>query len=323
MRNQASALTEEIRSPGENGGGVGPSAGAPTAGAGSAPQAAGESRVTGTEVADSQDAIAEAARRQAVWWAVTRLLLPVLVALVVVEAHETVITGMVHGRARDHLVHDFAASAPSATVVGRAHGALQIPSAGINEIVIEGDSDVNLRAGPAHRAATAPMGDVGNTVILGHFHRYGGPFRALERVKQGDPVFAQLRNGPVQQFIVTSVVRVGGGASRLLAPSTDVRLTLVTSAGRFTSDRLVVTAVLGTAGELADDARGFEPRRPAVIFSPGMGGAYLAVLAGLASLAWLRGRHRLGLALALSAPALFVGVILGLRNLELLLPATL
>jgi hypothetical protein len=84
---------------------------------------------------------------------------------------------------------------------------------------------------------------VGNAVIFGHVNGWGGPFGALPKVKVGETFVAQAHLGVPNSYRVDAVHRVAAGDPRFLGRSNDVRITLITGAGR--GHWLVVTAVAG------------------------------------------------------------------------------
>lgn len=265
------------------------------------------------------------------WQRLQRLRRPlvlVLLGLVALSAvvlfYEVVVVDLMHAQRHDHLVADFAVDRPG-TPVGSAVAALQIPKLELNEIVIQGDSVENLRAGPAHRASTPLPGEKGNSVVLGHARRYGGPFAKLDKLAKGDEVFVKVRNQPAVKLVVASVERVGANDTDALGGSEDARLTLVTSAGgRLSTDRRVVVAVAAAdqAPPTTSIGSSFNPVRPSPIFNSMVGLAYLAVAAAAVAFTWLRRRHgTLVTALAISPIVLLAAYAFAL-SVDFLLPAT-
>ena len=62
---------------------------------------------------------------------------------------------------------------------------LQIPSVGINTLVLEGDDDHALRLGAGHIPGTALPGEEGNVGIAGHRDTF---FRPLHKIEQNDSI---------------------------------------------------------------------------------------------------------------------------------------
>lgn len=143
--------------------------------------------------------------------------------------------------------------------VGDAAMVLQIPSIGLNRVVIEGSSASQLRSGPGRLETSAqPTDDSGATVILGRRSRYGGPFRLLDDVEKGDLVAVRTRSQEVRRYTVTDIGRTDAPVS----PSSTTRLVLVTSAGgRFDRRYLVIEAAPEGASDASDP--GTTPPRPA------------------------------------------------------------
>jgi sortase A len=100
---------------------------------------------------------------------------------------------------------------------------LVIPRLGIDEIVVEGVGDAELRAGPGHMRGSALPGARGNSVISAHRDRH---FRQLAGIALGDTVTTETLAG-VTTWIVTGreVVRRGAPA---LYETDEPTLTLTT-----------------------------------------------------------------------------------------------
>lgn len=257
-----------------------------------------------------------------------RPLLLVLAGLVLLSAvvgfYEVVVVDLMHSQRHDHLVADFAVDRPG-TPVGSAIAALQIPKIKLNDIVIQGDSVENLRAGPAHRATTPLPGEKGNSVVLGHARRFGGPFAKLDKLVKGDEVFVKVRNQPAVRFVVASAERVGPNDTDALGRSDDARLTLVTSAGgRLSTDRRVVVAVASgdQAPPTTSIGSSFNPERPSPLFNSMVGLGYLAAAAAAGAFTWLRRRHG-GLVTGLAIlPFVLLAAYAFALSVDFLLPAT-
>lgn len=79
-----------------------------------------------------------------------------------------------------YLRHDFA--------VGQGLTRLQIPSIGLDVLVVEGTTPSALRAGAGHYAGTPLPGEAGNVSIAGHRTTYGHPFYRLAEVLPGQTI---------------------------------------------------------------------------------------------------------------------------------------
>ena len=227
---------------------------------------------------------------------------------------------------RQHqLASRWAASRPH---VGRGNAValLQVPKLHLSALIAEGDAVQQLRSGPGHRIGTPMPGDVGNSVVVGHDMAWGGPFGALSRLQPGDLIAIQTKSstGPIGVFKVKSVRKISGTDSGSFAPSTDRRLTLVTgTGGRFSDDRLVVTAVSGSVGHLvaATEPIPATTSRGSVLWNAESGLAALALLVG-AALGWLlRRRYRISSVLVVVTPFLALALLALLLNLDASLPA--
>ena len=69
-----------------------------------------------------------------------------------------------------------------------------IPRLGLDEVVVEGVGDDELRAGPGHMIGSALPGDRGTSVISAHRDRH---FHALGAIEQGDTVVTESASGTV------------------------------------------------------------------------------------------------------------------------------
>jgi sortase A len=106
-------------------------------------------------------------------------------------------------------------------------GRLRLPSAGIDDVMVEGTGTADLRSGPGHYPSTPLPGQRGTVGIAGHRTTYGAPFRHLDAVKTGDRVEVSLPYG-----VFTYRVE----RTRIVKP-TDVWVT-----DRVSYDRLILSA---------------------------------------------------------------------------------
>ena len=67
-------------------------------------------------------------------------------------------------------------------------GSIAIPRLGIEEALHVGMTLTAINRGPSMWPGTALPGGVGNLVVAGHRTTYGGPFRDLDALAEGDPV---------------------------------------------------------------------------------------------------------------------------------------
>lgn len=137
---------------------------------------------------------------------------------------------------------------PSATAPNRPNSALallEVPSAGISDIVVEGVSASALRHGPGHVPRTALPGEPGNSAIAGHRTTYGAPFADLDRVEIGDTATVTTTKGRYV-YEVTDIKIIKPSQTEILRQRKNkTLLTLITCNPRYsTSQRLVVVAEL-------------------------------------------------------------------------------
>jgi LPXTG-site transpeptidase (sortase) family protein len=257
-------------------------------------------------------------------WFRRRLLTIVVVVVAfgaVVAGFEVVVTGVwFHARQRQ-LASDFKVGR-SRLAPGDAAAVLQIPRLGVNLYVVEGDTVDELRSGRGHRPGTPLPGRLGNSVIVGHRRGWGHPFADLGHLEPGkDLIVVRIRSAEPTVFRVRSLHHVAGDDTSLLAPSKDHRLTLVTGdGGALSDDRLVVTAVSGTPGEVqARRATVGDPAEESVVFNREVGLGLLAF--GLAWIAFGSVRRRYGIAAtaAVVVPLAVAGMVCLLLDLDLVL----
>jgi LPXTG-site transpeptidase (sortase) family protein len=140
---------------------------------------------------------------------------------------------------REELAHTTSVHVPAE---GHALARLQVKSAGIDSIVVEGASRSDLHHGPGHVIGTAYPGSKRNAVIVGTRVTWSGPFRHLGDVSPGDPIDITGPWGHARYRVVASSNRSASGVDLTLGHKG--RLTLVTSDGGTGSGRRVVEAKL-------------------------------------------------------------------------------
>ncbi len=195
---------------------------------------------------------------------------------------------------------------------------MQIPSIDLNLAFVQGDSVALLRGGPGHAAGTPLPGHIGNAVVFGHRKGWGGPFGRLGQLQPGATIDVRLNSSTqVLLFAVTSVTRVADDG-KLLAPSTDRRLTLVTSdQGRIGTGYTVVTAVSGPLGKLKSPGRATPaPSRGSVLFDRQNGLLVLRIAAAAMVVALLRRRYRPGIVVAVASPLVLSALLVLLLDVD-------
>lgn len=102
---------------------------------------------------------------------------------------------------------------------------LVVPRLGIDEVVVEGVGDDQLRAGPGHLPGSALPGEPGNAVISAHRDRH---FHALGDLRLGDTVRTTAAGAPGEALWVVTARRVVDRSAPALFVSAAPRLTLTT-----------------------------------------------------------------------------------------------
>lgn len=103
-------------------------------------------------------------------------------------------------------------------------GRIEIPRIGVSAIVREGDDDATLAVAVGRVPGTARPGERGNMALAGHRDSF---FRGLRHIRVDDVI--RLRTpGREYAYRVDTTEIVGPGELRVLAPSADPVLTLVT-----------------------------------------------------------------------------------------------
>jgi len=136
------------------------------------------------------------------------------------------------------------ASTINAPAEGQPIGYIRIPVIGVNQVVVEGTNEGDLRLGPGHYAGTPLPGNQGNASIAGHRTTYGHPFYNLDSVKVGDPIVLTTLQGVFEyeamRMLVVAPTDVG-----VIAHSNTNMLTLTTCNPRYSAaTRLIVQAKL-------------------------------------------------------------------------------
>ncbi len=110
---------------------------------------------------------------------------------------------------------------------GQPIGRLELPTIGVEEVVVAGTDGASLRKGPGHYPETPLPGARGTVAIAGHRTTYGAPFRRLDRLERGDRLRVVMPYGSFTYRVERT---------RIVAPTA----TWVTR--RVSHDRLVLSA---------------------------------------------------------------------------------
>lgn len=114
-------------------------------------------------------------------------------------------------------------AAPGPRAAGAPVARVRIPRLGLDEIVIEGVEERDLRAGPGHLPQTPLPGEPGNAAISAHRDRHFAP---LADLRVGDTIVTDTGLHEVS-WVVTRL-RVIDEDAPAIFPTTDATLTLTT-----------------------------------------------------------------------------------------------
>jgi sortase A len=127
---------------------------------------------------------------------------------------------------------------------GQPIGTIDIPSIGVDYVVVQGTSTADLQLGPGHYDNTPLPGQPGNAAIAGHRTTYLHPFFNLNELVAGDPIYVTTTQGRFR-YNVTTIMAVAPNDVAVVAPTPVPTLTLTTCNPRYSaSQRLVVHGTL-------------------------------------------------------------------------------
>jgi sortase A len=195
---------------------------------------------------------------------------------------------------------------------------------------VQGIGSDQTKMGPGHDPATPSPGQAGNAVVIGRRTTYGAPFRNLDALRAGDSIIVTTRQGQFLYTVVSSQTAPLGD-TKVVAPSTDARMSLITSDPPYhPGHELVVTAKMQGQGLQAPAALPLRPldERPGRSTNLNGWGSILLwgelLAASLAGTIYLyRRRWNLAVTYLLTTPVLITLSILFYRAVDGLLPPTL
>ena len=117
-----------------------------------------------------------------------------------------------------------AALKPVPVADGGVIGELEVPRIGLKAIVLQGDSENELRRAIGHLPETAMPGDAGNVALAGH---RDGLFRPLRKVLPGDSIILRTPDREFEYQVEWTAI-VPPTAVRVLQSTSEPALTLVT-----------------------------------------------------------------------------------------------
>ncbi len=147
-----------------------------------------------------------------------------------------VLAGLSQSRAQQDLYDELRTGLAAQTIPtggaidpGTPVALLTIPTLGLEQVVVEGTAGTDLTAGPGHRRDSPLPGQRGVSLLYGRPLTYGGPFRTVTTLQEGDGIEVTTAQGHYV-YRVDEVRRAGDPLPA--APAKDgARLTLVTSEG--------------------------------------------------------------------------------------------
>ncbi|MBW3622409.1 MAG: sortase [Armatimonadetes bacterium] len=113
---------------------------------------------------------------------------------------------------------------------------VQIPSIGVDAVVIEGAGKWELVIGPGHLPGSAGAGGAGNCVIGAHRNLWDATFADLPKVKPGDKVYV-ITSKDRHTYVIDWSKEIRTSYKKPLRNTKDSRITLVTCVLPFDSHR--------------------------------------------------------------------------------------
>jgi len=122
---------------------------------------------------------------------------------------------------------------------------MEIPKINLSMIIVQGVSVADLKLGPGHYPGTPLPGQPGNVVISGHRTTYLHPFRSIDTLVAGDPIYLTTPDGKKYTYLVTKQETVLPTDVAVVDDTPTNQLTLTTCTPPFSaSHRLIVVAAL-------------------------------------------------------------------------------
>ncbi|MDQ3738401.1 MAG: class E sortase [Actinomycetota bacterium] len=129
---------------------------------------------------------------------------------------------------------------------GDAVARLEIPTLGLDAIVVAGVDRDDLKRGPGHYPQTPLPGQLGNAAIAGHRSTYGEPFADIDKLQSGDEITVTTPAGTFVYIVDDS--RIVSPSDTYVLDTVDAgasRLTLTSCHPRYSaSQRIAVSAEL-------------------------------------------------------------------------------
>ncbi len=126
---------------------------------------------------------------------------------------------------------------------------IEMPTIGVDNIVVAGVEKSDLKKGPGHYPETPMPGQLGNAAIAGHRTTYGQPFFDIDKLNTGDEIVVTTLTGRYV-YRVTGQQIVSPADYQVIATTDTTRatLTLTSCHPKWTArERIVITSELDTA----------------------------------------------------------------------------
>ncbi len=126
---------------------------------------------------------------------------------------------------------------------------LEMPSIGVDNIVVAGVGKSDLKKGPGHYPETPLPGQLGNAAIAGHRTTYGEPFYDVDKLRDGDEIIVTTPDGRYV-YRVTGQQIVSPSDYQVVATVDPSRatLTLTSCHPKYTArQRIIITSELDEA----------------------------------------------------------------------------
>jgi len=213
---------------------------------------------------------------------------------------------------------------------GQPAALLEIPAIGLHQVVVKGSSATDLLEGPGLMPDTAVPGTKGNAVIAGRRSTAGAPFGRILDLRPDDRITVVTALGSFT-YKVVSVGTAVAGSTDPISPSTQAKLTLVTSNPPIlATGRAYVVSRLVSPAARAPVPRAFpsEAERglsgdPSALLPAALWGVVFVGALFLTVGAYRRWNDKIWAIYLLSTPIVIAVALVCFENLLRLLPATL
>jgi sortase A len=252
----------------------------------------------------------------------------VAIAIALAVAWESVVAPLMYSVRQHHLAADLSVGRKF-VADGQALAVLQIPAINLNEVVTEGASVDNLRAGPTHVAGTVLPGAAGTSVIVGRSIRYGAPFADLDHLKPGDMIVVKARANPATAFAVANVEHRSRPGT-LDLDAAQPTLVLATGDGGLLSHGVVVVTATAAAPTPTDKVTtaaaplhgpwALEPSRGSLFWNREAALLYAAIIGLVLTVRFLSQRVRTATTIAVVVPLALLVFVLAALEIDRLLP---